>query len=162
MEQLQLKDQSSHLAVEESTPATSAEEEQPQSLLIPAGSLVEQCQGCSQELQRLAEQAFDYAEISVFAKTILFPIASQLKDIRLRLDIWMADIDIEKGTLNESDSFRESRLYGVITTALQRMNSNLGAVGKDLTIIKNETELIARTEHVTLRYYPGSLLTGKL
>jgi hypothetical protein len=125
-------------------------ESQAQSLLVPSGTLDEQCRGCSNELQRLAQQALEYSEISVFARTILHPIEGQLKDIRLRLDIWMSDIEIEKGTLNESDAFKQSRLFSVITTALQRINSQLEAVGSDLAIIRFETELITKTEQVAL------------
>jgi len=126
------------------------QESQPQSLLVPAGTLDKQFHGCSNELQRLAQQALECSEISVFARTILHPIEGQLKDIRLRLDIWMSDIEIEKGTLNESDAFKQSRLFSVITKALQRINSQLEAVSKDLEIIKFETELITRTEQVAL------------
>ncbi len=82
--------------------------------------------------------------------TILHLIAGQLKDVRLRLDIWMSDIDIEKGTLTESDTFKQSRLFSVITTALQRMHNQLEAVGKDLALIRFETELITITEQVAL------------
>ncbi|MCJ1243286.1 hypothetical protein MMC30_000483 [Trapelia coarctata] len=144
MEQLQLKRESVQLE-DHGRPETQIG----QPLLVSARTLVEQCRGCSNELQRLAEQALEYAEISVFARTILHPIAGQLKDVHLRLDIWMSDIDIENGTLTENDAFKQSRLFSVITTALQRMTGHLDAVGKDLAIIKYETELIRRIEHVT-------------
>lgn len=150
MEQLR---ETPHLAGEEATLTArlpTVHESQPQSLLVPAGSLTEQCRGCSNELQRLAEQALEYGEISVYARTILHPIAGQLRDVRLRLDIWMSDIDIEKGTLSESDTFKQSRLFSVITTALQRMHNHLEAVGKESALIRFETELITTTEQAAL------------
>ena len=123
-------------------------EQSPGTLLVPAGSLVEQYRACSNKLQGLADQALEYAEISVFARTFLHPIAGQLKDVRLRLDIWISDVDIENGSLSENAAFENSRLFGVITTAFQRMNSHLDAVGKELVIIKSETKLIRRIKYV--------------
>lgn len=132
------------LAGEETTPTAGSPtvyKSQPQSFLVPAGSLTEQCRGCSNELQRLAKRARKYIGISISGK---------LKDVRLRLDIWMSDIDIEKGTLNESDAFKQSRLFSVITTALQRMNSHLEAVGKDIETMRFEFQLRKKAKQVAL------------
>ena len=127
-----------------------------QSVDTATGTLSQRCYKYSTELGRLRHEALEGAEISAFAKSLLNPAASRLQDIRVRLDIWMSDVDFENGSLEETAKFRESRLHKVILDTFKRMQQNVEKIAANLAIIKDEARLMVSQRQVS-RYDRGDV-----
>ena len=99
--------------------------------------LTEKCFSLSIALQALSQSvSTGNDELPVNLQTKLDLIGNQLKDLRLRFDIWMSDIDINLGTLHENESFKKSSPHQVIDTAFKRMETQLTLVESGITLVK--------------------------
>ncbi|MCJ1401481.1 hypothetical protein MMC11_004695 [Xylographa trunciseda] len=107
-----------------------------------AGTLSQRCYKYSTELDRLRLEALEGAQISALAKALLNPAASRLQNIRVRLDIWLSDVEVGDGSLEETDTFKKSRLYRVIFRAFAQMQENVEEIARDIVVIKDEARLM--------------------
>ena len=96
----------------------------------PLTTLAERCQSLSTNFQALLQRDLSNdADSSLFAKTQLRDVASQLEDLHFRFKIWISDIGgIDSGILSENDELTSSTAYSVIVTSFDRIGNQLTSV----------------------------------
>src|SRR5436853_2693165 len=88
-------------------------------------------------LRMLIHNADETARISGIATTYMRPIAKRLKELQLRLNIWMSDVDINSGVLEQKEGQNgtgiEPDLYNVVRAAFQTFEVNLNDIENNVS-----------------------------
>jgi hypothetical protein len=85
----------------------------------------------------LIHNAEEVGSISNIAITYARPIAKRLKELQLRLKIWMEDVDINSGVLKKMEGQNGTgigpHLYPVIGAAFETLEVNLNDIGDNIS-----------------------------
>ena len=88
-------------------------------------------------LRMLIHNAEEAATISGLAMTYMRFIVKRLKELQLRLKIWMSDVDIDSGVLEQAEGQNKTSmgpdLYSVVRTAFQALEVNLNDIGTNVS-----------------------------
>ena len=109
-------------------------------LISRKSTLTEQSNANVQAFTMLIENAQEAALVSPMAATYMRLIEKRLKELQLRLKIWISDTAIGSSVLEARDNDRSARrgLYTVACTAFQTMEVNLDDIRLNISTMRSE------------------------
>ncbi|KAK3176233.1 hypothetical protein OEA41_007556 [Lepraria neglecta] len=101
-------------------------------------------ESCTQVFKGLIDTALDCSKVSVLAGTYFYPIARQIDDELIRLEIWASDLEADDP--NSSAPLSDITLQRYIYSTFQNIGSQLEDIGKEIRLMRGILEQVsART-----------------
>ena len=110
-------------------------------------TLEEQFQSCVVLCKKFIEEALESAKISTYAKTCFHPIARQIDDELIRLELWTMDFGTKDGSWKEFSALmtKNDDVDRRLRTVLEDLHGSLEKIGSEMKLIQSIVEDAARS-----------------
>lgn len=110
-------------------------------------TLEEQFESCVSLCKKEIEEALAAAKISTYAKTCFHPIARQIDDELIRLEIWSFDFGTKDGSWEEFSELviNNDAIGRRLRQVFENLNASLEKIGREMKLIQSFVEDAARS-----------------
>lgn len=114
-------------------------------------TLEEQFESCVSLCKKEIEEALAAAKISTYAKTCFHPIARQIDDELIRLEIWALDFGTKDGSWEELSKLvtKNDTVGRHLRKIFDDLNASLEKIGREMKLIQSFVEDAARSTEIS-------------